>query len=289
MQQKPVQPLNVGDVLGQTFATTFNRFPVLFAITVLPGLGLAAANAELQQRFLMLAKQLSSSALVEFALQALFLGVLSAAATVAAAGFVVLCAAELMFGKRLQPLDHFLHLLRALPVLLGTITASLIVACLPFAALAGIYYVMPGLLRLIWLPPTLTFLIALAGALYLMARMWVALPSVLIGGDGFNSISRSTWLTKGYRWPIFGAILLLLVLDLIIVFVASVGLGLLMQSVFGLSIDFNAAFSPEVLGLNTAVYSLILILMSVFTVQLYSRLREVKEGLGLGDVAAVFE
>lgn len=288
MNRVPLQPLNVGELIGQSFAVVFGRLPILFGLALLPSLALAVAFAELQRRFFIATSFWDASAPTEFALQVVPLVAIAVLAFSIANGFVILAARDVAFGPRIAIGRQVLQLIRSLPALIATSVVAIIVITLPFGLIASVYYALP---ELSLIPNLLAVLLTVASgvSVYLMARVWVFLPAVLVGEDGMNAIRRATVLSYGYRWPILGALLLLFLIDLCVVLIFSIVLGFAMQFLLGTRIDFDANFSAEVLALNALVYTFISVLMAVFSVHLYSRLRELKEGLGLGDVAAIFE
>jgi hypothetical protein len=116
----------------------------------------------------------------------------------------------------------------------------------------------------------------------ILATMFaVAVPAMLAERIPVTeSMSRSSRLTKGYRWQVFGLMLLtiggLLVGSLALG--AIIGLADLMYDGFGLDDILIWLW----IGLYYAV-------AAVVAATLYYRLREVKEGLGIDQVAAIFD
>lgn len=121
----------------------------------------------------------------------------------------------------------------------------------------------------------------LVPGLWVFAALGVAIPALLIERDGFSSLSRSVRLTKGYRWPVVGVLLLLLIATGLIL--TAVGFladlvpmtGLLGQWVEGILVVGLFSGAMSVLGAGTTL--------------IYLRLCEIKEGGGLRDLATVFE
>jgi len=108
--------------------------------------------------------------------------------------------------------------------------------------------------------------------------MWfVAIPACVVEGCGvFSSIGRSAELTRGYRWNIFGLMLLWFISDAI----ADRVIDLISTSVAG----GIPAFAVHVIwsGLWGAFYA-------IFAVVTYHDLRVAKEGVDTEQIAAVFE
>ena len=110
----------------------------------------------------------------------------------------------------------------------------------------------------------------------------LSVPAVVVERGGvFAAMSRSSELTSGYRWKIFGLYLVALVVLLII------------ATIFG------AVVSLVGFGLNGNMLALLItgwvvdVVIGVFsaalTAVLYFKLRMAKEGLDLGQIASVFE
>ncbi len=113
--------------------------------------------------------------------------------------------------------------------------------------------------------------------------MWiVVVPSVVVEHAGFGALSRSRELTKGYRWPILGLMVILIVVLLIIQTLLSAALGFGFTAAFtGTSGLFFMLFQGAVSSISYAIYACIIVM-------LYARLKEIKEGVGMSDLADVF-
>jgi hypothetical protein len=125
--------------------------------------------------------------------------------------------------------------------------------------------------------------------LILAVRWAVSAPIVVVEKHGpTNSIGRSAELTKGYRWPIFGLLVLYTVFAYVvqIVFVLtfaalSGGDPTQISAMDGLGIALGVA--------SAAVAAVISLVSTVGVAALYFELRRVKEGVGVAELAAVFE
>jgi len=141
---------------------------------------------------------------------------------------------------------------------------------------------------LLYLLMGLGFMLLVLPGLYIMARYWVLAPAILVEGAGFRGLGRAAELTRGYRWPILGAVVLLFIVLFLISMALALSLGVAAApNPFGTT----ALLSPgyTVVLLVQAVSAAIQItILSIFTALLYARLREIKEGLGMEDLAAVF-
>jgi hypothetical protein len=111
----------------------------------------------------------------------------------------------------------------------------------------------------------------------LMTMLYVANPACVVERLGvFASMARSSELTKGYRWQIFGTWLLIAIASGVIAAVLKGVLGLTGNT--GLVMAGSLAWS----GLAGAFGA-------IFVVVAYYDLRVAKEGIDIRQIAAVFE
>ncbi|WP_305987923.1 hypothetical protein [Roseibium sp. MMSF_3544] len=130
-----------------------------------------------------------------------------------------------------------------------------------------------------------SLLIGLAALALIIPGLWVYAvfsvmePAVVIERLGFKGLGRSEKLTKNYRWPIVGALALGWVCALIVIVVA-----------LGIS---DYAMSSDMLLVATLSYAAFTSvgtgLLSILTALIYARLREIKEGVSVDQIAAVFD
>lgn len=124
-----------------------------------------------------------------------------------------------------------------------------------------------------------TMLVAL---LWIYSVFCVTIPAVVISRDGYSSILRSVRLTKNYRWPIVGAI----ALTVFFIVILSVVLGFLV-ALFGQAGGMVSVLLS--LLVMTGVSALASGLLSVLITLIYARLREIKDGMSVEQIAEVFE
>jgi hypothetical protein len=128
-------------------------------------------------------------------------------------------------------------------------------------------------------------LIGLAAFALLIPALWVAAvysvmePAVVIERAGFRGMARSVYLTKEYRWPIAGALILGWLCVAVIIIVAMLVVDLVMQTE-------NLVASVVIFAALTSVGTG---LVSLLTALIYARLREIKEGVSVDEIAAVFD
>ncbi len=121
-----------------------------------------------------------------------------------------------------------------------------------------------------------TFLLIVPG-LVKACSYYVAIPaSVVEGTDAFESLSRSRKLAEGYRWHIFGILLVGALLGLIIGGVA----GVVLRSLTG---------PVQALLVTVIPRALVGSLSAVFSGVAYYQLRVAKEGIDIEQLAAVFD
>jgi hypothetical protein len=120
--------------------------------------------------------------------------------------------------------------------------------------------------------------------LWIYAVFSVMPAAVVIEKVGFGGLGRSAALTKDYRWPIVGAFILITIISAVIGFVAMFLVGLLIG---------GAGMGGGAIVIGIIVLALITTFgaaLGAITVALiYARLREIKEGASVQDIAAVFD
>jgi len=129
------------------------------------------------------------------------------------------------------------------------------------------------------------FLLSLIPMFMVLTLLWVAIPVCVVERPGVSaSLGRSAALTKGERWRLFGIIVILMLVNwgisllsnVITVPVASMGAGATTLAVVG------GVVGIVTTGLYTA-------LNAVMAAVAYHDLRVAKEGIGIDQIAAVFD
>lgn len=125
------------------------------------------------------------------------------------------------------------------------------------------------------------FMLLIVPGLWVYAVFAVIAPVIVIERVGFGAMGRSRLLTKEYRWPIVGALILALILSMIISFVALFAVGII------------ASFGSIGLVLGVILFAGLSTLgagyMSILLALVYARLREIKEGVNVDQIASVFD
>jgi hypothetical protein len=98
-----------------------------------------------------------------------------------------------------------------------------------------------------------------------------------------DSLSRSAELTKGYRWPIFGAV--------VVFYLGAAILQMAVRPMFGLAImaPNAAAMSTTYIILNAVIQLFTSMVSTTGVATIYYELRSVKEGIGPEQLASVFD
>jgi hypothetical protein len=122
----------------------------------------------------------------------------------------------------------------------------------------------------------LGFVLLVVPGLMLITAYFVVVPACVLEGLGpINSLRRSARLTKGYRWRIFGLVLIMVVLSLVGSLLARVGV-LMLGSV-------GAAILQLIATAAVGVFT------SVVSVVAYRDMVAAKEGFGGQRIASVFD
>lgn len=134
----------------------------------------------------------------------------------------------------------------------------------------------------------LGFIALIVPAILLAVRWAVAAPALVMERVGpTGAMGRSADLTEGHRWAIFG----LLLLYLVFAYALQIGLALLITSMGATLQDRVVLSTPGLLFgvLNAAVSAVVTLISTVGTASLYFELRRVKDGVGVEDLAKVFD
>lgn len=137
------------------------------------------------------------------------------------------------------------------------------------------------------------FLFFVIPGLILIVRWAVAAPAAVIEREGpTHSIGRSAELTEGHRWAVFGLVLLYSVFA----FAVGVAFGMAMSAVGGGVVHASAEevitadWAGYIYAAGSAVVDAMLSLVAtVGMASLYFELRRVKDGVGVDELAKVFD
>lgn len=158
------------------------------------------------------------------------------------------------------------------PIELGSYLGQALVVAVPLIIVSIIIGIAAGL----------GFIFLIVPGLYLSAMFFVTTPSLIIERNGFSSIGRSVELTKGYRWSI--------VLVLLIFMVISMAVNFPIEFMLTAGADFESIGKITVGSvIGNFLSNLVASLSAISAALVYARLREIKEGVSVKDLADVFD
>lgn len=256
---QPVQkiPLGVGKIISDSFSVLFGNFFKVLAIGFI-------------------------TAFSAFLLHGLLFGFNVAAGQadpeIIGVGDVLVMLASLLFGVFLYALASALMVPLAFDAKLGRTNSLGAYFNFALPALPPIIVMTFGVAILIMIGA----LALLVGALWVAAVFYVIVPAAVIERVGLGAWGRSIALTKEYRWPIVGLCIIVIVLTSILSII-SVAVGVaaapdLAQTGI-LSTVGVGAFLSLVDGLSYVFGGIVAALT-------YARLREIKEGVDIGQIVA---
>lgn len=283
----PAASIGVGRVLGETFRTFFGRFGLFYILGFIPTLIVTAINFLLIGRLALgqgdptaLTQMMETPAgLATFFAATLLLPLAGFAISTA---LIVRAAYDAKLGRPITVGAYFgAALVKIVPIILVSLVIILLtmlgagVAIAPGAALAAAFGPdIGGVLMVVFA------LGAFGVALYIYAASAAAVPAIIIENLNFGAIGRSWGLTKGQRWSVIGAFVLLVVV--------AVGINLLASLVLT-PITLQIGQPILAVGVGALIGGAVAGFQAVFYAVLYARLREVKEGASVDNLATVFE
>ena len=246
--------LGVGALIGDSFSILMRYCLPILAIYLLPDLLIYQATVFLTE----------NSHLVEANLPA-----------IAGSGDFWATAAVILLGFLVYSLETALFVLLAYDAKLGQslrfgyYLKTLATTILPLLLLSLV-------VLLLLIPAALALLIP---ALWVNAVFIAVIPSVVTERTGYGALQRSIDLTRSYRWPIVGAILLGGIFSQIMDIVG--------EKLSDIALTHGNALLEAVV--YVAISGLGYAFLGILTALTYVRLREIKEGIGVEQIAAVFD
>jgi hypothetical protein len=290
---QPKLPLGVGSIIGQSFSILFRNFfrvliigfvPSFFGylipivILAVAGLGTPDSLEQLQQQ--------PANAAAGIAVAGVVVGLFQ----IAVFAFIAALLAQLAYDAKLS---RPVKLRRYLKPALSAVPSIVILSIVVFIILLAITFPIVLLSALLG-PLSIVVILGMPVLnLWIFAVFAVMAPAIVIEHIGFRGLGRSAALTKQYRWPIVGTLLLTAICYL--------GLNIIIGAVFMLLVG-SIAFLGDAGGIVSviaggilplilyAVISTIGIgLIGIIIALIYARLREIKEGISVDQIASVFE
>ncbi|WP_417677509.1 hypothetical protein [Roseibium sp.] len=253
---QPKPPLGVGEIISDSFSILFGKFIPVIIVAFVPSLIGLLLSGMLVGFGAVLGTETPQYTGPGMAVANVLSGIIDIVVYSISAALLVQLAYDAKLGRPVQLGRYFGPALSALfPLVVLSLVAGIL------AGLATIVFIIPGL--------------------WVYAVFSVMVPAIVIDRVGFGGLGRSASLTKEYRWPIVGAMILIVICAVLITLAAAFIIGLIVNIVpFGmvLGIPLFAALSAIGAGI-----------LGIFVALLYARLREIKEGVTVDQIASVFD
>jgi len=255
----PKLPLGVGRIISSSFSILFRNIAAVMIVAFIPSLigqliSVATAGADVT---------LGVSAANPFVTGGATTIILGVVLQLAIQGLTIALLVQLAYDAKLgRPITPLAYISPALKAIVPIVVLSLAIGIL--AGIGFMLLIIPGL--------------------YIYAVFSVTTPAIMIERVGFGGMSRSASLTRDYRWPIIGALILL--------GLCTFGLSLVsgfVVTALVLAIGVNAAGIGLGLLLSALIAGLTYGLSGIGAALIYARLRDIKEGISVDDLAAVFD
>ncbi|MBO9434079.1 hypothetical protein J7394_07685 [Ruegeria sp. R13_0] len=253
-------PLGVGAIVGETFSIFFKKIHLVLLLGFIPALiEVIVNNYTVGQSF-------DDIGTAGFDNTAFYSGVIvSALITLLAYAVTTAVIIQFAYDAKLARAARIGSYFSAAVVNLPAIAVlSIVTTILYFIGL--VFLVVPG----IWI----------------YAVFSVIVPAIVIDRAGFGAMGRSATLTKNYRWPIIGALILMGLCIVLVVMVVT----FVFAAAFGFSgiADPTASLGPWAFfeaALNAIAYGW----LSITIALIFARLKEIKEGVSVSDLVDVFK
>ena len=246
--------LGVGSIVGESFSLFFKRFGMILTLAFIPTLVIV-----LVQNWFAPVTDFSNpvAGAPQFSVWGQIVsGIIGMVGMSLVTAIIVRLAYDAKINAPMRPNEYVSS---ALSVVFPLIVCTLIVS---FAAgFALLAFIIPGL--------------------WVYAVFCVVAPAIVIERAGFGSLGRSIQLTKEYRWPCLGALIIVGVLSYIpvLIFIIIFGVGIA---------SLGSAYGILLAIINAGVTTIYLSLLSICVALIYARLREIKEGTSVESLAEIF-
>jgi len=249
-------PLGVGAIVGETISIYFKNIVIATLLALIPtvaGIVISGILNGWGYALGMSGPNLATGpAWVSFALDILIQMVVYALAT----ALLVQMAYDAKLNRSLT---------------LGQYFAPALAAAAPIAILGAVVGVLTTLgLALLVIP-----------GLWIYGVYSMVSPAIVIEKAGYGAMKRSAELTRGYRWPVIGAIVIITICATLFGAAIGVGVGLIGYAAGG-----GMVLSLILVSLATSVG---VALGGISISLIYARLREIKEGVSVDQIAEVFD
>ena len=141
----------------------------------------------------------------------------------------------------------------------------------------GLVFPVVGVAILVAVATGLAAMLLIVPGLIVAAMLWVAVPIAVVERPGvINSLTRSAELTKGYRWPVFGIIAIVVGANFMLVLLAGAAVSAIGGETASLVLSW----------ILSAVFGAVIAVVSAVS---YHDLRIAKEGVDVHQIARVFD
>ena len=252
-------PLGVGEIISSSFSILFSNF---FKVLLLGFVG-ALIGLIVNSIFLGFGAATGTADPIDLANNFSGVGyVISVLVNMAIYGLVTALLIQLAYDAKLGRSNS-----------IGTYFKAALPAIIPITLLTVVVTLLMGI----------GAIALIIGALWVYAVFYVMAPVAVIERGGFGSLGRSAALTKEYRWPIVGLFVVMVIITMLIQFASTFVVGLM------------AALTASAVGIViVAIFFALLsalgyVITGISSALVYARLREIKEGVDVDQIASVFE
>jgi hypothetical protein len=266
--RQPRIPLGVGSLIGESFSVLFRNFVLIFAITfvqILLGNLISGLLVGYDVAIEVKAPNITTAGEgIAYVLSFLSKTIADSLGTI--------LLVQLVYEIKLRQSVRLVRLFDRVP----SVILPMLVLNLAFSLLA-IEVLLENITKLSL--GSVGYLLLCIPQFWLYSVFFVLAPAIVLEYSGFRGFGRSAGLTKGYRWPIMGLVVLIN-----IVFLA-VAIGMIYLNDVVTNLGGSAA--------GMILYSMVLALGAGFTgvlfVLTYVRLCKIKEGVSVDQIASVFD
>lgn len=252
-------PLGVGDIISSSFSIIFGNFWKVFLLGFVGAFLGFIVNAI----FLGFGVASGTGDINVTEPSGMAIGIIvSMVINMAVYGLVTALLIQLAYDAKLGRINSF-----------GTYFKSAMPAIIPIMVLTIVVSILSGI----------GALALIIGAFWVFAVFYVMAPVAVIERGGWGSLSRSAALTKEYRWPIVGLFIVIVIISMILQLISGFLIG-------GLAVVVSGIVGQLIAGVGIAMITgLAYALGGIVTALVYARLREIKEGVDVDQIANVFE
>ncbi len=251
-------PLGVGGIISDSFSILFRNFILVMILAFIPTLlgivvsgsigGWNYALGDYESEFSLGGNVNYAAVALDLIIQLVVYGLATA--------FLVQLAYDSKLRRDVVPTKYIRPAFAAaIPIaVLGTIIGIL-------AVVGAVALIIPGL--------------------WIYAVFSMTSPAIVIERIGYRGMGRSRELTKGYRWPILGAVIIISICSGLVAAAIGFVFGFL-GSAAGIGIVTSVAINSLGGAFGTGLGGIAIALI-------YARLREIKEGVSVDQISSVFE